>query len=180
MTERLLITISGPPAVGTSSLAQALSERIDAEVISGGDIFRIMADERSISISELSQVAESDPSIDKELDDRIRQIIEDHSNGEYTDGNLIVDSRLSAWHAEDVADLKICLKAPLSTRASRIQDRVEDEDELKERHESEKKRYMDYYGIDIEDISIYDLVIDTEYFTPSATQDIAYTAIENL
>lgn len=180
MVDNLLITVSGPPAAGTTSLSKSLAESINGKVLSGGDIFEQIADEKGISIGELSKLAESDPSIDKEVDNRIKQIVQDHSDGNYVDQNLVVDSRLSAWHAEDVADLKIWLKAPIEIRSDRIEDRNEDKEDLRERQKSEKKRYMNYYGIDIDDISIYDLVIDTEYFTLEATQEIAYTAIKNL
>ena len=35
-----------------------------------------------------------------------------------------------------------------------------------ERAKSEAKRYMAYYGIDIEDRSVYDLIVDTGCRTP--------------
>ena len=38
--------------------------------------------------------------------------------------------------------------------------------QIREREKSEKKRYMDFYGIDMGDLSIYDVVIDTTSIPP--------------
>ena len=41
-----------------------------------------------------------------------------------------------------------------------------------ERQKSEAKRYMKYYGIDISDCSVYDLVINTDDMTPDQVLDL--------
>lgn len=179
MTDELLITISGPPASGTSSLARDLSDMIGAEVLSGGDIFKEMAEEREVTIEEFSKIAESDPTIDKSLDDRLKSVIKQHPDGDYGD-DLIIDSRLSGWHADGSADLSVCLKAPIEVRSNRIDSRDESKESLRKREESEKKRYMEYYGIDIEDLSVYDIVIDTRNFTPISTAKLVKKALEEL
>lgn len=174
----LLVTISGPPASGTSSLASKLSNKIDAEVISGGDIFRNMADERDIKPYELSEIAENNESIDKEVDDRLKQIIDEHFEKE-KDQRLIIDSRLAGWHADGRADLSIWLKAPIDTRFSRLESRNETRQELRRREESDAKRYLDYYNIDIDNMSVYDIVIDTETFSEKNTVKVAETSLNS-
>lgn len=158
-----LVTISGPPASGTSTLTQNLAEELNYEVINGGDIFRRIAEERGLTLAELTELSEEDDSIDKELDNRLEQIITDHVNGEREpDGEgLIVESRLAGWHADGRADLSVHLHAPIEVRAERIDKREESVEELAERERSEAKRYNEYYGIDISDMSAYDVVIDT-------------------
>jgi len=158
-----LVTISGPPASGTSTLTQNLAEELDFEVINGGDIFRRIASERNLTLAELTELSEEDDSIDKELDERLEQIINAHMAGERTpDGDgLIVESRLAGWHANGNADLSVYLHAPIKIRAERIDKREESVEELAEREKSEAKRYKQYYGIDISDLSIYDVTIDT-------------------
>lgn len=159
-----LITISGPPAVGTSTLSDALASELDFEQVNGGDIFRNLADEKGLSLAELTELSEEDDSIDKEVDSRLKKIIENHLEGDREpEGNgLIVESRLAAWHSEGRADLNIHLHAPSEVRADRINKRKETVEELEARQESEKRRYKQYYDIDITDKSIYDLEIDTD------------------
>jgi len=62
---------------------------------------------------------------------------------------------------------KIYLHASPDVRVRRVglRDNEEIEQALRttaEREASEKKRYMAYYGIDISDTSIYDLIVNTD------------------
>ena len=166
--KNILITISGPPASGTSTIAGQLSDKLNFEHISGGDIFRTMAEERDTSLAELTEEAEHNASIDKQLDSRLKNVIDEYTNGDYeVDGNgLIVESRLSGWHARDDATVSVYLNAPPEIRVNRITGREETVRELEEREDSEAQRYKNYYNIDINDLEIYDLVIDTYENSP--------------
>ncbi len=42
----MLLTVSGPPGSGKSTTAGLLAEAFDLDHVSGGDIFRELADER--------------------------------------------------------------------------------------------------------------------------------------
>lgn len=174
-----LITVSGPPASGTTTLAEALSDELGFEIISGGDIFRRVAAERGLSLSELTRLSEEDDSIDKELDNRLKQIINDHLSGNREpDGEgLIVESRLAGWHAEGEADVAVYLDAPVHVRLERLDGRDETVDEFREREQSEARRYKDYYGIDVEDTSIYDVTIDT---AKNSEDEMVRTVIQKL
>lgn len=172
----ILVTVSGPPAAGTSSLCDTLSDLIDAKVISGGDIFRKIADERGLKPYELSEIAEDDDGIDHEIDQRLKNIIDEKTQDSNSE-RVIIDSRLAGWHAERRADLSIWLKAPVETRVERLESRDETEDELKRREESDAKRYKKYYNIDISDMSVYDLVVDTETFSEKDTAKITKQAL---
>ncbi len=72
------------------------------------------------------------------------------------------------------------------TRVKRIQRRektISFDEELKktvERERSETLRYKNYYGIDITDLSIYDIVIDSEKWNQYQTLDILRVAIDAL
>jgi len=168
-----LVTISGPPASGTSTLAEELAEELNYAIINVGDIFRRMADERNLSLSELTELSETDDSIDKELDARLEDIITAHTNGDRTpDGDgLIIESRLAAFHADGRANIAVHLHAPLEVRVSRIDGRTETVEDLARREESEAERYQNYYGIDITDRSVYDVIIDTSKVSESETVD---------
>lgn len=158
-----LITISGPPAAGTSSVATRIATELELEYINGGDIFRSMASERGLTLSELTELSEEDDSIDKELDNRLKQIIESHLSGERSpDGSgLLIESRLAGCHADGQADVSVYITANPEVRYERTEGREETLEEMKRREQSEKDRYREYYGYDMEDPSVYDLYIDT-------------------
>ncbi|AAM31849.1 Cytidylate kinase [Methanosarcina mazei Go1] len=172
--------MSGLPGSGTSTLSKLLAECYDLELISSGEIFRRMARERGMSLAEFGALAERDPSIDLDIDKNQKAII--HSRE-----NIILESRLAGHMAQGRSDvIKIWIKAPLLTRVKRIQRRektISFDEELKktvERERSETLRYKNYYGIDITDLSIYDIVIDSEKWNQYQTLDILRVAIDAL
>ncbi|AKB29499.1 Cytidylate kinase [Methanosarcina siciliae C2J] len=174
------ITVSGLPGSGTTTLSRLLSEYYELELVSSGEIFRRMAKERGMNLGDFGAMAEKDPSIDLDIDKNQKSII-------HTQDNLILESRLAGHMAEGVPNvLKIWIKAPLLTRVKRIQRREKtisfDEELAKtvEREKSEALRYKNYYGIDITDLSIYDIVIDSEKWNQYQTLDILRVAIDAL
>jgi cytidylate kinase len=171
----MLLTVSGPPGSGKSTTAAGLAEAFDLEHISGGDIFRELAAERGYTAVEFNKLAEEDEQIDRDLDRRLYQIAAERDD-------VVLESRLSGWLAGDQADLRFWLSAPTAVRARRIAEREEKPVELAreetiEREHSESKRYSAYYNIDIDDLSIYDVVLNTARWDPQGILDIATTAV---
>src|SRR3954452_7853477 len=68
---RLLITISGLPGAGTSTTARLVADALDLERVDGVTVFREMAAEPHLDDHAVSRVAEDDPEIDLELDQRL-------------------------------------------------------------------------------------------------------------
>ncbi|WP_224449149.1 (d)CMP kinase [Haloprofundus salilacus] len=172
----MLLTVSGPPGSGKSTTAVGLAEAFGYEHISGGDIFRTLAEERGLSPVEFNELAEEDDQIDRDLDRRLYDIATER------DG-VVLESRLAGWLAGDHADFRIWLDAPLSVRAERIADREEKSvetarAETERREASEAKRYMAYYDIPIDDLSIYDLVLNTARWGPEPVLDTLVAAVE--
>ncbi len=172
----MLITISGPAGSGKSTVAAALAGSLGYEHVSGGDIFREVADERGLTPLELNRLAETDDEIDRDLDRRQREL----SAGAE---ELVLESRLAGWMAGEHADFRVWLDAPLAVRARRIADREDKPVDLARREtearsNSEALRYREYYGIDIEDLTIYDLALNTARLSPEAVCEVVLTALE--
>ncbi|MFB6165211.1 MAG: (d)CMP kinase [Haloarculaceae archaeon] len=173
----MLITVSGPAGSGKSTLAAGLADALDAEHVSGGDIFRSLADERGYSLVEFNKLAEEDEAIDRDLDRRLRETARDADH-------LVLESRLAGWMAGDYADLRVWLDAPLSVRAARIADREDKSvdqvrEETRTRADSERERYREYYAIDIDDLSIYDLVVNTARWDADTVRELVHTAADS-
>lgn len=172
------ITVSGLPGSGTTSLSRHLAERHGFTMISAGEVFRQLAKEHHMELAEFGRLAESDPSYDKMIDARQKEIAEKQDN-------IIVEGRLSGWMVSE-ADLKIWLHAPISCRIKRIaaRDEVTDEHTAEaltlEREACEAGRYHSYYNIDINDLLIYHLVLDSSRWNIEALGEIVDTAIAGL
>ncbi len=153
------ITVSGLPGSGTTSLARYLAQEHGLSLISAGEVFRQLAREHGMDIAAFGTYAENDPSVDRMIDARQKEI------GEGTD-DVVVEGRLSGWMIGN-ADLKVWLIASLSCRARRIAGRDQLDEEAASaltlaRQRSEATRYRRYYDIDINDISPYDMVLSSE------------------
>jgi cytidylate kinase len=167
------IIIGGPPGVGTTTVAKAISEKLNLRYISTGELFRQIAEQKGLEVEKLSETAS------KEVDFEVDSITLD----ELEKGDVVIESELASWAKTfakalgktfDKKLINIWLTASLEARAQRI---LTDEkartaetysslEQVKEkiikRFEEDKRRYKEYYGIDLDDMSIYDLVIDTE------------------
>ncbi|MFB6234503.1 MAG: (d)CMP kinase [Halopenitus sp.] len=171
----LFLTVSGPPGCGATTLAEGLATALDCAYVSGGEIFREIAEERNETLSELIAVAGESDEIDRELDRRLQRIAEKWGAANKP---FVLESRLAGWIAGNRADLRIRLNAPEEVRIERTGDRAEMASEMQVREVIEAQRYESYYGIDIDDQSFYDLTINTARWSQRGTLDIALTAVE--
>ena len=172
------ITISGPPGSGTTTLARFISERTGYRLISAGEVFRALARERGMDLASFGALAEADSSFDRMIDERQQALAE-------AADDIVVEGRLSGRMVTD-ADLRVWLQAPLSVRVRRILEREEGVDlasaeaETGEREACEARRYQQYYGIEIDDLSMYDLVLNTERFPVEVLGALVETALAAL
>uniref|UniRef100_A0A7J3PKR9 Cytidylate kinase n=1 Tax=Staphylothermus marinus TaxID=2280 RepID=A0A7J3PKR9_STAMA len=171
----VVIAISGPPGSGKTTIAKLVAEYFKLNYFSAGRVFREIASMRGVSIEELSIIAEKDPSIDLEIDKR--------SYEEALKGNVVLDGHLTAWIVKDIADFKIYLTAPLLIRVSRIskRDNISFEQAFRQtiiRENTQWKRFIEYYGIDTRDLSIFNLVLDVSMINIEETFNIVREFIE--
>ena len=164
------ISLAGDLGSGKSTVADILISRLDAEYYSTGAIVRSIAAQRGMTVTELNKYMETHPEIDHEIDAGIAALSE-------VDKALIIDSRM-AWHFTK-GTFKVYLSCDIETSALRIMHAKREgecssslEEQIKctrERRESEKKRYLEQYGVNIKDLSNYSLIVDTTSATPRET-----------
>lgn len=160
----MIISISGPPGSGKSTVAKKIAHDFSLKYISAGQIFRELAQKEGLTLLELNNIAEKNFDIDKKIDQEIFRIAT-------SEKNVIIESHIGGWLLKDIADISIYLNASIITRAKRIstRDKIsfnEALDQIIKREESHSKRFLTYYGIDMSDLSVFDLVINTDFISP--------------
>ncbi len=171
-----VITVSGKPGSGKSTVAELLHEKLGISYVYSGMIFRKTAKEYKMSLEDFGRFCEKNSKVDEELDEKQVNILKK--------GNVILEGRLAGWLAykNNISSFKIFIDADLKTRVNRIVNRETGDlekrkKELVERERSESTRYKKYYNIDLDDTSIYDLVVDSADKTPD---DIVNLILEKL
>lgn len=161
----MLVTISGLPGSGTSTVAIGVAEALGIPRLDGGTVFRAMAAERGLTLAEFGALAEADPTVDVDLDTRLAEAARA--------GDVVLESRLAGWIAanEGVPGLKVWIDCDPGERARRVAGREGVHPGAAQaandaREASEARRYRTYYGIDLADLSPYDLVLDSTVTPP--------------
>ncbi len=174
MLNNIKIAISGKSGCGNSTVTRLVAEKLGLRVINY--TFRNMAEDMGISFEELRRLAENDDSFDKRLDAKQIELAEG--------GGCVLGSRLAIWILKD-ADLKVYLDAPVEVRAGRIAKRenkpfAEALEETVERDRLDHDRYLRIYGIDNDDLSVADMIVDTEINDETEVASVIIKAAESL
>lgn len=169
MIEKIVIAISGPPGVGTSSVAREVAKRLKLRYLSPGKTYKSFLDEKEAkaALDFWKTSFGSSKMLHENLD--TSQIEEAKK------GNIVVCGKLSIHFLKDMADYKIWLEAPLEARAKRTagRDDIPFEEALKEiadREKMERENWKRIYGFDyFEQKKIADLVVDSSELTLEQT-----------
>jgi len=178
MIGHMIIAISGLHGTGKSEVGKLVAEKLGLVYHSTGSLFRKMAEEKGLSLEELSKQAEKDKIIDYTIDYRIKQLA--------MKGNCVLDNQLSPYLLKDLIDYNILLTCEKEVRIKRMM-RRDSEDlaskicETELREHSEHKRFFEYYGIDIRDPELikktYNLIVDTTKLSIREVTSLVLSAI---
>ena len=173
------ISLAGDLGSGKSTVSKIIIDRLGAEYYSTGSAVRAIAEKRGMTVTELNIYMETHPEIDTEIDDGLVALSD-------VDKLMIIDSRM-AWHFTR-GTFKVYLSTDIETSALRIMNANRTGEhaatleetilQTAERRDSEKKRYFTQYGVNIKDLSNYDLVVDTTVATPEQVAECIVTSFE--
>lgn len=168
------ISVTGDLGSGKSTVCRYLSEVLNCNLYSIGQIQRSLAEKYNMSIHDFNIYMETHPEIDEEIDTELTRIGQRNEN-------MIFDSRM-AWHF--VPDsFKVYLSVDPKAAARRVlrdnRGAVESYESIEEaetaliaRKQSENLRYIIKYGVDCSRPENYDLIIDTTNISPRETAEI--------
>lgn len=170
----MLITISGLPGSGTTTVSRLVAAQLGLDRLPGGEVFRQLAVEAGMSLADFGVHAQHHPEIDIELDRRLEQ--------RARQGDCVIESRLAGWLvtraglpavrtwidcAEGVRAARVALREGIAPADAAVDNQV--------RTDLEHARYRAVYGIDLADRTTYDLLLDS---TSTPAEELADTIVD--
>ena len=174
----MIISLTGKPCSGKSSIAKILKDKYNFKVYSVGEMFKDEAHKRDMTAEEFNKFLMSDPKFDNFIDEKTVELGKLWKNE-----NVVFDSRL-AWHFiphsfkvfVDLDNEELARRLVNSDRVGK--EKYENEkDAFKTiigRFNAENKRYKKFYGVDNTDMKNYNLVISSKNKTPEELADFIY------
>lgn len=167
------IAISGDLGSGKSTVGRLLAAELGLRFLSTGEIHRSIAAKQQISTLQLNRLAETDSTIDDEVDSALIKL---NTSGEA----LVVDSRMAWWFISNAVSVHLTVDPRVGgTRAYGRHDQPSEQyataqeaiESTKSRAQSEQLRFWSLYGVRVERLRNYDVVIDSTSATPREIVD---------
>jgi cytidylate kinase len=152
---------------GSTTAARRTAADLGLMYLYGGQIFRNLAVERGIPLEELAESLERDQDTEREIDRRLIEAgMED---------DVLIEGRTIGWiFPRTLPAIRIWLICDLPERLRRVQAREHhprSAENLLRREASDNRRYRALYGIEPEDFSPFDLVLDTTHLSVDEVVD---------
>ena len=178
------IIISGPPAIGKTTIAKGLAKEFGLMHLSGGDILKELAEEEGFEtkgddwwdtqegIDFLSKRQENSE-FDKQVDDKLKKL--------FSEGSVVITSYTLPWLVE--GGVKIWLDGSKENSAQRMtaRDNLTKNDTLEivqKRYNENKIIYKALYGFEFgEDLSVFDKIIETDNLNAEQVLELAKSTV---
>jgi len=169
MKKKNIISLAGELASGKGTVSKLLSEELEYTIYRNGEYVRKLAREKGLDITSFNEYLNEHPEIDRQIEKSAAEYAKEHDN-------FIIDARLG-WYAVPES-FKVYLTIDINEAAKRAfydEDRKstekfntieEQKEDMERRYKMENARYFNLYGVKKEDLSNYDLVVDTTHKTP--------------
>lgn len=176
------IIVSGPPAIGKTTVAKGLAAAFGMQSLSGGDVLKELAKEQGFKTEgddwwdtkdgmKFLKQRKDNYEFDKKVDQKLMEI--------FQKGNVVITSYTLPWIVS--GGIKIWLGGSRENSAKRMQTRdnmshTEAFEIVKKRYDENKILYKQLYGFNFgDDLSVFDVVINTDGLD---AQTVLKTAID--
>ena len=179
--------ISGPPAIGKTTVAQGLAEEFNLNHLSGGDILKEMAEAEGFSSHgddwwdtqdgmNFLEKRKINTDFDKKVDEKLQEL--------FHQGNVVITSYTLPWLVNDGIKLWLSGSFVNSARRMKTRDNVTELDALevvKKRFEENKEIYKSLYNFEFgQDLSVFDKIINTDDLNAEQVLKIAKSTVREL
>ena len=163
------VIISGPPAIGKTTVSKGLAKEFNLKYLSGGDVLKELGEEQgfrtrrddfwdTIFGMDFLNMRKTNPEFDKKVDEKLKKL--------FLEGGKIITSYTLPWLVED--GIKIWLAGSQENSAKRmtVRDGISFEKALeivKKRYDENKTIYKKLYGFNFgDDLTVFDIIINTD------------------
>ena len=181
------VIISGPPAIGKTTIAKGIGKEFGLRHLSGGDILKELAQDEGFDtggddwwdtpegMSFLSHRQENSE-FDKKVDAKLKKL--------FLEGNVVITSYTLPWIVEGGVKIWLAGSMENSARRMTVRDNLSKNDTVKivqKRYDENKIIYKTLYGFEFgEDLSVFDKVIETDNLDARHVLEIAKSTVREL
>ena len=181
------VVISGPPAIGKTTVAKGIAIEFNLTHLSGGDILKDLASEQGFSTSgddwwdteegmQFLNQRKSNPEFDKNVDSKLKEL--------FQNGGVVITSYTLPWIIDN--GIKIWLAGNIENSAKRMQNRdnvtqLHALDVVKKRFNENKLIYKSLYNFEFgKNLSVFDAIIETDSLNVQQVLDKAKSIVREL
>lgn len=180
------IIISGPPAIGKTTIARGLAKEFNLKYLSGGDVLKEMAKEEGFQTErddfwdteagmKFLNMRKGNSEFDKIVDEKLKKI--------FLTEDVVITSYTLPWLVNDGIKIWLAGSQEISAKRMTTRDHISYEsacDIVKKRYEENKMIYRKLYGFNFgDDLSVFDEVINTDGLGPGQVLEFATNAVKN-
>ena len=180
------IIISGPPAIGKTTVAKGLAEEFDLVHLSGGDILKELAKDKGFDTKRndwwdtqegMNFLIErqENSEFDKNVDDKLKKL--------FSKGDVVITSYTLPWIVKGGVKIWLAGSKENSTQRMITRDNLSKNDALEivqKRYNENKVIYKTLYGFVFgEDLSVFDKIIETDDLNAEQVLEIAKSTVRN-
>ena len=180
------IIISGPPAIGKTTIAKGLAKEFGLVHLSGGDILKELAEEIGFETkgddwwdtqegTNFLSHRQKNSEFDKNVDDKLKKL--------FSKGDVVITSYTLPWIVKGGVKIWLAGSKENSTQRMITRDNLSKNDALEivqKRYNENKVIYKTLYGFVFgEDLSVFDKIIETDDLNAEQVLEIAKSTVRN-
>ncbi|MDE1764201.1 MAG: AAA family ATPase [Thaumarchaeota archaeon] len=180
------VIISGPPAIGKTTIAKGLAKEFGLKYLSGGDVLKDMAKEEGFETKrddfwdteagmKFLNMRKGNPEFDKIVDEKLKKM--------FVTEDVVMTSYTLPWLVKDGIKIWLAGSQEISAKRMTTRDNISYGDAsgiVKKRYEENKMIYKKLYGFNFgDDLSVFDEIINTDGLGPEQVLELAKKAVKN-